>query len=171
VSPSNPVAGTPSNFNASESKADVGHVIVSYDWDFGDGSSHASGVQVQHTYALPAQYNVTLVVTDDTGRTGVITQPVTAASSNPTAAFTSAPASPHSTDIISLDATSSSAVLGRVIVSYAWDFKGAFVGTATGSQTTFGPIGGVGGTVTIKLTVTDSAGQIGILTKTITIQP
>src|SRR5215831_13982565 len=58
VSPSNPIAGTPSNFNASESKADVGHVIVSYDWDFGDGTPHASGVTVQHTYALPAQYNV-----------------------------------------------------------------------------------------------------------------
>ena len=170
VSPTTPIAGTSSNFNASESKADTGHTIVNYDWDFGDGTAHASGVTVQHTYALPAAYNVTLVVTDDTGRTGVITQTVTAATSNPTAVFTIAPNSPKTTDVISLDASNSSAVLGRVIVSYKWDFTGAFVGSATGATTTVGPTG-VTGTLTIKLTVTDSAGQIGILSRTVTINP
>jgi len=170
VSPTTPIAGTVSNFNASESKADTGHVIANYDWDFGDGTPHASGVTVQHTYALPSAYNVTLVVTDDTGRTGVTTQTVTAATSNPTAVFTVQPNAPKTTDIISLDASNSSAVLGRVIVTYKWDFTGAFVGTASGSTTTVGPVG-VTGTLTIKLTVTDSAGQVGILSKTITINP
>jgi PKD repeat protein len=171
VSPTTPIAGTVSNFNASESKADTGHVIANYDWDFGDGSPHASGVTVQHTYALPSAYNVTLVVTDDTGRTGVTTQTVTAASSNPTATFSIAPQTPHTTDVISLDASNSSAVLGRVIVTYKWEFTGAFVGTSSGSTTSIGPIGGAGGTLTIKLTVTDSAGQVGILTKNLVIQP
>ncbi len=169
-SPTTPIAGTPAFFNASASKAANGHSIVSYDWDFGDGTT-ASGVTVSHTFALPGGYAVTLVVTDDTGRTGSITQTVTAATSNPTASFTSAPSPVHTTDIISLDATASSAVLGRVIVTYQWDFSGAFVGTASGSTVNIGPIGGAGGTLTVKLTVTDSGGQIGILTRTITILP
>ena len=144
VSPTTPIAGTVSNFNASESKADTGHVITKYDWDFGDGTPHASGVTVQHTFALPSAYNVTLVVTDDTGRTGVFTQTVTAATSNPTATFTVQPNSPKTTDIISLDASNSSAVLGRVIVTYAWEFTGAFVGTRSGATTTIGPTGATG---------------------------
>jgi hypothetical protein len=58
-----------------------------------------------------------------------------------------------------------------VIVTYKWEFTGAFVGTSSGSTTSIGPIGGAGGTLTIKLTVTDSAGQVGILTKNLVIQP
>ncbi len=54
--------------NASGSKAATGHNIVDYAWDFGDGTS-GSGVTVQHTFTLPQGYNVTLVVTDDIGRT------------------------------------------------------------------------------------------------------
>lgn len=171
VSPTTPIAGTVSNFNAAESKADSGHTIVSYDWDFGDGTPHQSGVSVTHTFALPQAYNVTLIVTDDTGRTGVSTQTVTAATSNPTAVFSIQPQTPKTVDVIALDASNSTAVLGRVIVTYAWQFTGAFVGTASGATTSIGPVGGTGGTLTIKLTVTDSAGQIGILTKTITINP
>ena len=170
VSPTTPIAGTQAFFNASGSKASDGHTISSYAWDFGDGTT-GSGVSLQHTFALPGGYNVTLVITDDTGRTGSLTQTVSVATSNPTASFTVQPQTAHTTDIISLDATASSAVLGRVIVTYAWQFSGAFVGNANGAQISIGPVGGVGGTLTIKLTVTDSAGQIGILTKVIQIQP
>lgn len=41
--------------------------IASYSWDFGDGSSPASGAQVQHTYSQAADYTVTLSVTDLSG--------------------------------------------------------------------------------------------------------
>jgi PKD repeat protein len=157
------------SFDATSS-TDPDGTIASYAWDFGDGTT-GSGLNVQHTYALPSGYNVTLVVTDNTGHVGVNTQTVSVASSNPTAAFSITPQSPHTTDVISLDGSGSSAVLGRVIVTYAWEFSGAFVGTASGSAVSVGPVGGSGGTLTIKLTVTDSAGQIGILSKTIQIQP
>jgi PKD repeat protein len=170
VSPTTVIAGTSANFNASASKAANGHQIVSYDWDFGDGTT-GSGVTVSHTYALPQGYTVTLKVTDDTGRTGVLSNTVTAQTSNPTASFTNAPSAPHTTDVIAFDASGSTAVLGRVIVTYHWDFSGAFVGQANGATTSIGPIGGGGGTLTVKLTVTDSAGQIGILTRTIQILP
>lgn len=35
-----------------------------YDWDFGDGSSHGTTNPVTHTYNLAGKYNVTLTVTD-----------------------------------------------------------------------------------------------------------
>jgi parallel beta-helix repeat protein len=43
--------------------------IVSYDWDFGDGSPHGSGVRPTHIYSNPGIYNVTLTVTDAQGAT------------------------------------------------------------------------------------------------------
>ena len=42
--------------------------IVSYSWDFGDGSS-GSGATPTHTYAAAGTYNVSLQVTDDAGAT------------------------------------------------------------------------------------------------------
>ncbi|HKW00597.1 MAG TPA: PKD domain-containing protein [Vicinamibacterales bacterium] len=168
VSPSTPIAGTVVFFNASASHAATGHNIVDYAWDFGDGTS-GSGVNPTHTFALPQGYNVTLVVTDDIGRTASVTKTVSAATSNPKADFSVQPQAPHTTDIITLDASASSAVLGRNIVTYSWAFSGVATGTALGQSVTVGPL--PAGTLTIKLTVTDSAGQTGIITKNVIIQP
>ncbi|KAA0009320.1 MAG: PKD domain-containing protein, partial [Thermoplasmata archaeon] len=52
-------------FNASSSYDRDGS-IVSYTWDFGDGTN-GSGITVNHTYADYGIYNVTLTVTDDDG--------------------------------------------------------------------------------------------------------
>ena len=54
-------------FNASTSYDPDGS-IVSYYWDFGDGST-ASGMTVTHVYNLPSNYTVTLTVTDNDGLT------------------------------------------------------------------------------------------------------
>lgn len=43
--------------------------IVSYSWDFGDGST-GSGVNVEHVFDAAGNYNVTLKVTDAYGNTG-----------------------------------------------------------------------------------------------------
>lgn len=43
--------------------------IANYAWTFGDGGS-ATGVEATHSYATPGEYAITLVVTDDRGRTG-----------------------------------------------------------------------------------------------------
>jgi PKD repeat protein len=57
------------HFNASSSRAAAGRRIVSYRWDFGDGTPAGSGVQESHTYTAIGTYTVTLEVTDDAGRT------------------------------------------------------------------------------------------------------
>ena len=65
------------HFNASESTAAPGRTIVSYRWDFGDGSPQKSGEQVTHVYGAVGTYVVTLTVTDNVGRTHVTSTTVT----------------------------------------------------------------------------------------------
>jgi PKD repeat protein len=52
------------SFDAVESKAGPGRTIVSYHWDFGDGSS-GTGKTASHTYRALGRYHVRLTVTDD----------------------------------------------------------------------------------------------------------
>jgi PKD repeat protein len=73
-SPTNPRVGTAISFNASSSRAAAGGRIVSYTWDFGDGSPRVTTADtvVSKTYAQAATYTITLLVTDQAGRTGTI---------------------------------------------------------------------------------------------------
>lgn len=50
--------------------------VVRYDWDLGDGTQR-SGQLLQHTYAEPGTYHVTLTVTDDAGAIGTAEADVT----------------------------------------------------------------------------------------------
>jgi PKD repeat protein len=56
--------------------------VVSYAWDFGDGTT-ATGATPDHTYPAAGGYPVTLVVTDNSGGTGSITQTVTVTAAPP----------------------------------------------------------------------------------------
>ena len=60
------------SFNGSSSSDEDG-TLVSYEWDFGDGSS-AVGVSPSHSYAASGSYSVSLTVTDDAGDSDVRTQ-------------------------------------------------------------------------------------------------
>jgi len=167
VSPAIPVAGTPAYFNASGSKAADGHQIVSYSWDFGDGTT-GSGAVIQHTYQLSGTYNVTLNCTDDAGHVGSLTQSVTIATSNPTASFTNT-TQVNIGDPITFDGSGSTvAIQGRTIVSYQWDF-GDNGATASGVTVTHTfSVNSKSYTVTLK--VTDSAGQIGTTARVIQVK-
>lgn len=65
-------------FNASSSYDSDGS-IVSYAWDFGDGST-ASGVVVKHSYSSAGTYTVELTVTDSDGATDNATVQITVTS-------------------------------------------------------------------------------------------
>ncbi|NJB35376.1 PKD domain-containing protein [Croceivirga sp. JEA036] len=55
------------------SSSDADGEIISYTWDFGDGSELVQGTEVMYTYTLAGTYTVTLTVTDDEGLTGIAT--------------------------------------------------------------------------------------------------
>jgi PKD repeat protein len=81
VSPGDPVPGQLVSFNGSASTAPEGRRIVNYSWDFGDGRTFNGGSspRAENRYALEGTYNVTLVVTDETGKKGVGSQTVAVA--------------------------------------------------------------------------------------------
>lgn len=54
--------------------------IVSYDWNFGDGTT-GSGATVSHTYAAAGTFTATLVVTDNAGAQGTASAVITPTSS------------------------------------------------------------------------------------------
>jgi hypothetical protein len=47
---------------------------AAYDWNFGDGSAHGSGVSATHTYVTPGAYTITLSVTQYGFQPGVATR-------------------------------------------------------------------------------------------------
>jgi PKD repeat protein len=65
--------------NASLSKAAVGHTIVSWEWDFGDGSALVSsgGPQANHTYSTAGSFTIVLRITDNFGLTHAVAKSVT----------------------------------------------------------------------------------------------
>jgi PKD repeat protein len=80
-SPPNPAVGQPVSFNAAGSYDPDGG-IVSYAWDFGDGTS-GFGAQAAHAYAGATTYLVRLTVTDNGGASRSTTKPVPVAATVP----------------------------------------------------------------------------------------
>jgi PKD repeat protein len=76
ATPPGGIAPVTSEFDAGAS-SDPDGAIVSYSWDFGDGTA-ASGVTASHTYSTPGIYLVTLTVIDNSGRTGTAVASITA---------------------------------------------------------------------------------------------
>src|SRR5690606_9502066 len=82
------------NFDASLS-SDTDGSIVSYAWNFGDGST-ASGQATSHTFSNVGTYTVRLTVTDDEGASASTTRQIQAtetANTKPTASFSRSPSS------------------------------------------------------------------------------
>ena len=60
----NALLGDAISFNGSGSYDPDTSGPLTYDWDFGDGSAHGTGVSPSHTYSSKGAYTVTLVVND-----------------------------------------------------------------------------------------------------------
>lgn len=101
--------------------------IVSYEWDFGDGSS-ATGMTASHVYAQDGIYTITLLVTDNEGLNGSATQDVTVTHQRipPVASFTAT----MDWMVVSVDASASTD--DRTIVAYDWTFGDG--GVASGDR-------------------------------------
>jgi PKD repeat protein len=168
TSPSSPITNQTINFNASQSRAVPGRTIVSYAWDFGDGTT-GSGVQTTHAFTAVGTYVVTLTITDNAGQTAFANQSISVATDTPRASFVitpSAPTAPTGTNAsVVFDGSASTAATGRTLVSFAW--RDSLGRTSTG-QVVSGFFGAPG-TYSMTLTVTDNVGRTNTVTQVFTV--
>ena len=142
--------------------------IVSYAWNFGDGSN-ATGDGPSKSYGAAGTFDVTLTVTDNAGLTGTVTKPVTVREDDgggggnenqqPTASFT--------TNVSDLQAefTSTSADSDGIIAHYAWSFGDGVTGDGASPNHTYAQPG----EYSVTLTVTDDDGAQASTTETVSV--
>jgi PKD repeat protein len=137
------------------SSSDLDGAILSYTWDFGDGTTDR-GINVSHSYSPAGTYNVTLTVTDDDGLSDtstytllieeqVVNQPPVAVISGPTNALVGEP--------LTFNGSGSSDSDGA-IVDYTWAFDDGSSASGVNVEHTFQAIGDY----LVTLTVTDDGG-------------
>ena len=82
-------------FNASSSH-DLDGIIVSYEWDFGDGNiTNTTGAIITHSYSSVGNYVVNLTVTDDEGAKNTTSKTITVSPFEKLIFDTGAPGNPY----------------------------------------------------------------------------
>lgn len=140
------------NFDASTSD-DPDGVIVSYSWNFGDGTT-GTGVTISHSWSAAGTYTITLAVTDDDGATDSATSSITV---NPAPVLTVSITSPSAGQIFLQGASitfTGSAIGGVPPYTYTWTSN---IDGVIGNTLTFNKNDLSVGVHTITFQVTDSA--------------
>ena len=166
-SPGTPTEDVNVLFDATGSvAANPNSTLVTYAWNFGDGSS-GSGRQVTHHYSV-GSYTVTLTITDATNRTGTSSSNVTVTkpATGLTAQFVFSPNPATLGQPVHFDATQSVVTAPHRIVSYTWNFGDGHVQTTTDPRIDY--VYTLPRTYVVVLTVTDDTGQTKTTTQTIT---
>jgi PKD repeat protein len=134
--------------------------IVSYEWDFGDGSS-GSGMNISHAYTSPGMYYVVLTVTDDDGATDTDTVIVNVTGGTTTNEPPVAVADPYYQTVGVGESAwfsgSNSYDPDGFIVSYEWEFGDGNFGYGENTYHSYD----APGDYTVTLTVTDNEGAVG----------
>ncbi len=138
-----------------DTSSDADGTIVSWLWDFGDGTTQSTEQNPNHLYFSDATFNVILTVTDNDSKTGQVTIPVPAAINNlPIANFTQVV---NGLQVTFTDASSDS---DGTIVSWEWDFGD----TATSTVQNPVHVYAGAGTFPVTLKVTDNEGGFDSVT-------
>ena len=127
--------------------------IATFDWDFGDGSPHATTQDPSHTYANASIYTVILSVSDTLGCANQISHTVSI-HPLPTAAFSFSSACMQAATQFN---DHSFAPSGETITEWAWDF-GTTLATDTSSLQDPAYTYSQSGTYNVQLTVTTQHG-------------
>jgi PKD repeat protein len=166
ASPNPPLAGQLATFTANVTPA-PNRTITSYEWNFGDGSSQTtSGPTVTKRYATQGVYVVTLTVTQDTGQTASLSQQVNISGSAVSATISISPTNPLVGQRVHFTALNPTSPNGGTVASYEWNFgdsQSSGGGSASGQSVSHTYT--VPATYTVRLTVTDSNGVVGVFTR------
>lgn len=167
-SPASGSVTTSFSFDGSGSSDPDNDAIVSYAWNFGDGTTGA-GPTASHTYASPGCYTLTLTVTDAGGKSSAPVSRNVSVSSAPNAApsasFTFSPSSGTAPLAATFSSTSTD---DGCIASWDWDWGD---GTAHGTTEQANHVFQSAGTFTVTLTVTDAGGLSSSATATVQVNP
>ena len=170
ITPEEQIPDEEVTIDASESTAPSGE-IVEYDWSYEVSTTSwdqsTSGVEFSNEWTNYGEYEITLTVTDNGGKSDSTTKTVEITGEGPTAEFEITPEEPVPGEEVMIDASESVAPSGE-IVEYDWSYE---VPTTSWDQSTSGvefsnEWGGYG-EFDITLTVTDNGGKSDSATKTI----
>ncbi len=152
-------------FTGSNSTDDVG--VVSYLWDFKDGSPNSTATNPVHTFTVANTYPVELTVEDSEGLTDTTTVTIVVNAPGNEAPVAVASAMPTSGNAqLSVTFTGSNSTDDVAVVSYLWDFKdGTPASTAANPTHTFT----VANTYLVELTVKDGEGLTDTTTVTVVV--
>ncbi|KON32565.1 hypothetical protein AC477_02785, partial [miscellaneous Crenarchaeota group-1 archaeon SG8-32-1] len=149
-------------FDASGSY-DPDGTIVSYLWDFGDGTT-GTGISTQHAYSQDGTYVVILMVTDDFGATDTASATKTVRNLEPVAFFNDSAEDVLIGEIIFFDASGSYDPDGT-IVSYLWDFGDGTTKEGVTVDHSYSEVGNY--TVTLVITDDDGSSSSVVVEKTV----
>jgi len=157
-----PVAPTTADTITFEDKSiDTDGTILAWSWDFGDGAT--STVQSpSHKYDAAKTYSVMLVVTDDEGATGSVTQSITVAvplNQPPVASFKFSPSLPQVGSATTF--TDASTDSDGTISAWSWNFGDGGTSQVRNPSHTYSSTG----PYSVTLTVTDNDGAKSAVTK------
>lgn len=111
--------GNPTDFSSTSTVSSPAS-IISYFWDFGDGSSVVSTNPASYTYMQPGQYSVSLIVVTDNNCTDTITLPVIV-NPNPDVDFVANITSGCTP--LCVNFTNNSTISSGNIANYLWTFE------------------------------------------------
>jgi PKD repeat protein len=136
-----------------DSSSDSDGRVVGYRWSFGDGSGDVTTRSPVHTYPAGGSYAVALTVTDDRGRSAVVSHTVVVVAPDifPRAAFGSACVR------LTCTFTDSSSDADGSVVGHHWDFGDGGADDAENPVHTYA----ASGQFQVQLTVTDDRGGTG----------
>jgi len=169
IASATPTSGTAPlevTFTGNSSTDDV--AVVSYLWDFKDGSPNSTAANPVHTFTAANNYQVELTVEDGEGLTDTATVTITVTDPGGNAVPVAvASAVPMNGDVpLEVTFTGSNSTDDVAVVSYLWDFKdGSPASTETNPVHTFT----AANTYLVELTVEDGAGLTNTATITINV--
>lgn len=151
-----------------------GGKVVSYEWDFGDGttSREANPTKVYDALSKGAGFEVRLTVTDDAGQAATARSDVAVVNRTPTLSVSASPATGPSPLAVTFSAevVDEPDMAKAPLLTYEWDFgNGSTSDAAKPKAVTFA----AAGTYAAQLTVTDDAGAtaVGSVAVTVTNPP